>query len=171
MKTISIVTLGFLMLAIGIANAQVIDIKPGSCPNPFNGKSMGSVPVAIVGTDEFDVTDIDITSIYLEGVPALKDGVIDNSTQPIDVYTDCDNCFDADDPANFNCDLWDETGEEPVPGTDTIDDSYCGDGNLDLIVKFDTQALAAAIGAADRDECVELDRKTNLSYQYVIELK
>ena len=74
MKAIFIVTLGFLMLAIGSASAQElvdIDIKPGSCPNPFNGKSKGSVPVAIVGTGEFDVTDIDITSIELAGVRAL----------------------------------------------------------------------------------------------------
>jgi hypothetical protein len=157
MKTIFIVTLGFLMLTIGIASAQVIDIKPGSCPNPFNGKSKGSVPVAIIGSADLDVTTIDPTTITLAGVPALMEWGVKDTTQPIDDYADCDTCFDADDPVNFNCDLWDETGEEPVPGTDEIDDSYCGDGNLDLIVKFDTQALAAAIGAADRDECVELE--------------
>jgi len=157
MKTISIVALGFFMLVIGIANAQVIDIKPGSCPNPFNGKSNGSVPVAILGSDVFDATSVDPMTVELEGVPALEEWEVKDSTQPNDGNMDCFTCFDADDPTNFNCDLWDETGEEPISGTDGIDDSYCGDGYPDLIVKFDTQELADAIGGADRDECIELE--------------
>jgi len=157
MKTIFILTLGFLMLAIGIASAQVIDIKPGSCPNPFNGKSKGSVPVAILGSDVFDVSEVDPSTITLEGVPALEEWVIEDNTQPNEDNTDCFTCFDADDTDNFNCDLLDETGDEPVAGTDGVQDSYCGDGYPDLIVKFDTQALADAIGVADRNECIELE--------------
>ena len=47
-----------------------VDIKPQSCPNPFNIKSRGVLPVAVLGTDEFDVTDIDPATIVLsrEGV-------------------------------------------------------------------------------------------------------
>ena len=156
MKTIFILTLGFLMLAIGIASAQVIDIKPGSCPNPFNGKSKGSVPVAIIGSADFDVTTVDPATITLEGVPALEKWAIEDNIQPNEENTDCFTCFDADDSDNFNCDLLDETGDEPVAGTDGVQDSYCGDGFPDLIVKFDTQALADAIGEANRDDCVEL---------------
>ncbi len=138
-----------------------IDIHPGSCPNPFNAKSQGSVPVAVVGTADFDVTTLDPTSITLNGVPALVEWVIKDSTQPGD-KTDCFTCFDADDPANFNCDLWNAGTVEvpiypPVPGTDGVLDSYCGDGYLDLIVKFDTQALAVAIGDVPRDSCITLD--------------
>ena len=158
MKTIFIVTLGFLMLAIGIASAQVIDIKPGSCPNPFNGKSKGSVPLAILGSADFDVTTVDPATITLEGVPALEEWVIEDNTQPNEENTDCFTCFDAEDSNNFNCDLLDETDEDnPVAGTDGVQDSYCGDGFPDLIVKFDTQALAEAIGSVDRDACVELE--------------
>lgn len=40
-----------------------IDIKPQSCPNPINVKSRGVLPVAILGTAEFDVTTIDPASI------------------------------------------------------------------------------------------------------------
>jgi len=36
-----------------------IDIKPGSDKNPINLKSKGVVPVAVFGTDDFDVTLID----------------------------------------------------------------------------------------------------------------
>jgi len=49
-----------------------IDIKPQSCPNPLNVKSKGVLPVAILGTEDFDVTQIDPASIRLEGVPPLR---------------------------------------------------------------------------------------------------
>ncbi|MHC4981316.1 MAG: hypothetical protein ACYTGT_20225, partial [Planctomycetota bacterium] len=40
-----------------------LDIKPGSCPNSFNRKSNGVLPVALVGTDEFNVMDVDLGSV------------------------------------------------------------------------------------------------------------
>ena len=40
-----------------------IDIKPGSYPNSINLKSKGVVPVAILGSAIFDVTDIDVTTL------------------------------------------------------------------------------------------------------------
>ena len=40
-----------------------VDIKPGSDPNSINTKSMGVVPIAVLGSDEFDVTDIDVTTL------------------------------------------------------------------------------------------------------------
>ena len=47
-----------------------VDIKPGSCPNPLNKKSMGVLPVAVLGTEDFDVTTINPETILLtrEGV-------------------------------------------------------------------------------------------------------
>jgi hypothetical protein len=47
-----------------------VDIKPGSCPNPLNKKSKGVLPVAVLGTEDFDVTTIDPDTIQLtrEGV-------------------------------------------------------------------------------------------------------
>jgi len=38
-------------------------IKPSSDPNPINIKSNGKVPVAILGSDSFDITTVDQTSI------------------------------------------------------------------------------------------------------------
>jgi len=138
-----------------LANAILevgVDIKPGSCPNPFNNKSQGSVPFAIVGTADFDVTTIDSTTIELTTpsgniIQALDEWELKDSTQPYGDNTDCYTCFDADDPVNFNCDL-----DPDIPG----DDAYCGDGKPDLVVKFDTQALADAIGEVDREVCIEL---------------
>jgi hypothetical protein len=54
-----------------------IDIKPCACPNPFNPKSKGVLPVAILGAADFDVTEIDPASIRLAGVPALRSGFED----------------------------------------------------------------------------------------------
>ena len=49
-----------------------VDIKPGSCPNPVNVKSKGVLPVAILGTEEFEVSTIDPASIFLNGVPTIR---------------------------------------------------------------------------------------------------
>ena len=40
-----------------------IDIKPGSDPNSINLRSKGNIPVAILGSDTFDVTDVDVTTL------------------------------------------------------------------------------------------------------------
>ena len=40
-----------------------IDIKPNSDPNSINPRSMGLVPVAILGSADFDVTDVDVTTL------------------------------------------------------------------------------------------------------------
>jgi hypothetical protein len=40
-----------------------IDIKPGSDTNPINPTSRGVIPVAILGSDTFDVADVDVTTL------------------------------------------------------------------------------------------------------------
>jgi hypothetical protein len=41
------------------------DIKPTSCPNPINMKGRGVLPAALLGTDSFDVTQVDPATIEL----------------------------------------------------------------------------------------------------------
>jgi hypothetical protein len=60
-----------------------LDVKPGSCPNPLNTKSQGVTPVAFLGAADFDVTDIDVTTLALEGVAPLRHSYEDVS-QPSD---------------------------------------------------------------------------------------
>jgi len=40
-----------------------VDIKPGSWPNSINTKNQGAIPVAILGTDVFDVTNVDVSTL------------------------------------------------------------------------------------------------------------
>ena len=49
-----------------------MDIKPTSCPNPLNKKDKGVLPVAILGTEDYDVTMVDPSSVQLAGVVPLR---------------------------------------------------------------------------------------------------
>ena len=67
-----------------------LDIKPTSCPNPFNIKSKGVLPVAILGSADFDVTQIDPSSVRLEGL-APKQWATEDVTAPVvDPEEDCE---------------------------------------------------------------------------------
>jgi hypothetical protein len=50
----------------------LIDIKPGSDVNPINLGSRGTTPVAILGTEVFDVTTVDVTTIRFAGAPIRR---------------------------------------------------------------------------------------------------
>ena len=45
-----------------------VDVRPQQCPNRVRADKRGTLPVAITGTDTFDVRDIDPKSIRLAGV-------------------------------------------------------------------------------------------------------
>ena len=59
-----------LLVAPGVLLAEEMSvvIKPGSDVNPFNTRSRGVTPVAILGEDLFVVRDIDPVSIACTGV-------------------------------------------------------------------------------------------------------
>jgi len=93
-----------------------LDIKPGSCPNPFNPKSNGVLPVAILGSNSFDVASINLTSLRLQNITPLR-----NSLEDVAKY------FTP--PLNNN--------ECPEQGNDGI---------IDLTLKFDSKMIASVLG-------------------------
>jgi hypothetical protein len=68
-----------------------VDIKPGSCPNPLNIKSNGVLPVTVLGTRDFDVTDIDVLSIKLAGVSPNRSNY-ENAATPLVDASECE-CY------------------------------------------------------------------------------
>ena len=123
-----------------------LDIKPGSCPNSFNRNSNGVLPVALVGTDDFDVTTVDLGSILL----VRKDGVggsiapHEGPPGPHSVFEDVATPFEGDE----QCDCAELEG----------------DGFLDLSLKFKSSDLVEALDLDDlkAGELVSLTLKGNL---------
>jgi hypothetical protein len=115
-----------------------LDIKPRSCPNPLNTKSRGVIPAAILGTEYFDVSQVDVSTVQLEGVGPLRSRFRDVASpfEPtvckVDCKEDCNNLGP--------------------------------DGFVDLTLKFDTQAVVDALPleeVEDRD-CLNLQLTGNL---------
>jgi hypothetical protein len=107
-----------------------VDIKPGGCPNPFNLKSKGVLPVSVLGTPDFDVSQINISTVRLTGA---GDGLgfvapLEGPPGPHTVIAD--------------------TGT-PFPGTPCDCHDLTGDGIDDLSLKFDRQETVEALGLHD----------------------
>ena len=112
------------LVTIEVAVAVAVDIKPGSCPNPFNLKSRGVLPVAILGTPDLDITTIDRASIRLQigtqEVTPIRSSMEDVATPFTGEITSCESCT--------------ELGP---------------DGYMDLTLKFSTQKIVQAIGVGN----------------------
>ena len=103
-----------------------LDIKPLSCPNPVNTVSRGRIPVGLLGTAGFDVRTVNIETLRLEGVAPLK----------IE-YADVSAPFDPG-------------GGPPSCGQCAI---LGPDGYEDLVMHFDTQAIAEYVNGSGTAEC------------------
>ena len=119
---------GFVITSLACLSVP-IDIKPESCPNPLNVKSKGVLTVAILGTEGFDVNDIDPSTILLNGKAPLRWAIEDVAT-PDKPFVGKEECMEC-----------------------TTDGS---DGYTDLVLKFDTPAVVDAIGEVDDGECFVL---------------
>ena len=65
-----------------------IDIKPGRYPNCFNSDSHGVIPVAIYGSENFDVTILDPSTVQLDGQSVSVKGKSGNIYSYEDVNKD-----------------------------------------------------------------------------------
>jgi len=116
-----------------------LDIHPTSCPNPFNVNGKGVIPVAILGTEDFDVTMIDPASLLLEGIAPLRWAMEDVAT-PYGEFSDPPGCMECT-----------EEGR---------------DGYMDLTVKFKMQEVAAAISGVEDGDCIVLNITGNLKEDF-----
>jgi hypothetical protein len=107
-----------------------IDIKPGSDPNCFNNDGHGVIPVAILGSADFDVTEIDTTLLALDGfavrVRGNKGPLCSVEYSNADTYPDLVCHFEDSAPGNWTTGNDDATltgflldGTE-IEGTDSI---------------------------------------------------
>jgi hypothetical protein len=101
-----------------------IDIKPGTYPNDINLLSKGKVPVAILGSDVFDVTTIYPDTVTFAGATPFHWAFKDVNS---DGYTDMILQFKIQDTlsllnsASTEATLTGETlSGDPITGTDTV---------------------------------------------------
>lgn len=124
--------------------AVSIDIKPGSCPNPFKppkseNNSGGLLPIAILGSEKFDVAMIDPGSVKL--ISAQSDG----SVPPIRWnYEDVGTPFNGD---LCNC-------------HEKLDDGF-----TDLIMKFKRKLTASEL-LLNSTQIIRLTIVGNLKEEY-----
>ena len=109
-------------IEVTLGGVQVpFDIKPQACPNKLNAGSQGMLAAAILGTGEFDVHSVDLTSIRLLGIPPIR-VVFEDVAAPFQPLAPGDG--------DLQC-----TDEGP-------------DGLQDLSLRFDTQQVLQAVEAA-----------------------
>jgi len=95
------------------ASCADIDIKPNSDPNSINLSNKGVIPVAILGSDTYDVTDVDFSSLDFEGAaPKHQAGHIEDVNA--DSYPDLVAHFPTQDVglvayATEGCLTWDDS--------------------------------------------------------------
>jgi hypothetical protein len=117
-----------------------VDVKPGSCPNPLNMKSRGILPVAILGSADLDVEQIDTATVRLEGVAPIRSSIEDVGT-PFEPYSGKEDCL-------FDCVDWG------------------ADGLMDLTLKFRTQDIVSALGDGQTEGCALFNLTGNLKQEY-----
>jgi hypothetical protein len=63
-----------------VCDVDQIDVKPGSFPNSVNLKSKGVIPVAILGSEALDVTNVHVAALAFgpSGAPAVHGGHIED---------------------------------------------------------------------------------------------
>lgn len=97
------------VVVIPLVHEVDLDIKPGACPNPLNTALFkkeqnaklkdakgGVLPVAILGTEYFDINDIDVSTIELGGIVPIRHSYEDVAT-PVLNGGECDCNIDGPD--------------------------------------------------------------------------
>jgi hypothetical protein len=132
--------LNLKLLTSGLSSLEVpVDVKPTSCPNPLNISEKGWIPVAVLGTGDFDVTRIDPASVKLEGISPIRWSLEDVAT-PFEPFTGK--------AAEFDC------------------NTLGPDGHQDLTFRFDHRSVVAALGAVTSGQVLVVKLTGNLKAEY-----
>ncbi|MHC4947964.1 MAG: hypothetical protein ACYTG1_06855 [Planctomycetota bacterium] len=107
-----------------------LDIKPGSCPNSWNRGSNGVLPVALTGSETFDVTEIDLSTVMITRADGMGGAAYPHEGPPGPHST------------------YEDTAT-PFPGELCDCHEMLGDGFLDLNLKFKTQEVVDALDMND----------------------
>ena len=103
------------------------DFSPGCCPNPFNCSAKGTVPTAILGSSDLDVSQIDVSTVKLNGISPTAWAAKDVATPFTQAINDCNSCTTAG-----------------------------PDGKKDLTLTFNNQALVPTLGTITNNQCVKV---------------
>ena len=103
-----------------------VDVMAGACPNPYNVRAQGKLPVSVLGTSWFDVSAIDASTVRLNGVaPTGAPGAGDVAMPYMAMPTSSWDCSSG--------------------GTDMI---------TDWTFKFSRPAITATLGSVSNDDAV-----------------
>ena len=117
-----------------------IDIKPGSDPNSINPRSNGVIPVAVLGSIDFDATQVDFSTVTFgpDGASPAHDGHVEDVND--DGFMDMVFHFKTRE-TGIACGDPDATltgkttGGTQFTGTDTVKTVGCKGSNQDTSVK------------------------------------
>jgi hypothetical protein len=106
------------------------DVKPGSDKNPVNPKSRGVIPVAIMGSADFDATQVDYTKVRFgpnEASPIHDGHIVDvNSDGFADVLFHFNTIDTGIECGVTHATLTGETfGGSSISGTDAVKTVAC----------------------------------------------
>ncbi len=116
-----------------------LDIKPGECPNSFNPRSAGVLPVALLGSMDFDIMMVDVYSLELsraDGVGGHLNLMTSVSHGRVWEYDDVGTPFDGD-----PCDCHEAEG----------------DGYMDIKMKFGSAAVNEALLLSELPHLTEVE--------------
>ena len=117
-----------------------VDVKPNTCPNEININKKGNTPIAILGSYDIEINQIDSDSVSILGVKPVRYSFEDIATPYNGELTNCGHCT---------------TLEE--------------DGFLDLVMHFDTQELVEAMeanGSIQDGDCFYLGVEAYMTEEY-----
>jgi hypothetical protein len=141
-----------------LARRVPVDVRPMACPNPLNVGSQGVLPVAILGTSDLDVKAIDPSSLTLAGGVILS-----NQEDPLKIKKKIKVLVSKLSPLRWS---FEDVGTPYGAFAGKIGSNQCNnlgpDGHLDLLLKFDTQAIVASLGDVKDKEPVTLQLRGRL---------